>query len=221
MHSTLCSSGGWILGLPLAWPKGVATRGPHQWIGAIFETLDHSCATELQAQLMQGSSFAASVRPPPDFLAELAGELEPFAFGTAAMPVKAVERMIGRAGRLAYLIPGCRPFVSSLFAAFAATKTGEDHDAQLDFLPVSRFAPAARWIHSLIRPRPDQVDEFPLQHVIVHAPPRISLTTAAVVYFDASLWGGGAVLYRENLPEAYFEVEWAQVDLSPIGLLSG
>ena len=33
--------------------------------------------------------------------------------------------------------------------------------------------------------------------------------------------GGGAVLYRENLPEAYFEVEWAQVDLSPIGLAAG
>ena len=53
-----------VLGLPLAWPKGVATRGPHQWIGAIFEVLYHSRAAELQAQLMQGSSFAASVRPP-------------------------------------------------------------------------------------------------------------------------------------------------------------
>ena len=55
-------------------------------------------------------SFAASVRPPAEFLDELAEELQRFAAGSGTATLKDAERMVGRAGRLAYLVPACRPF---------------------------------------------------------------------------------------------------------------
>ena len=74
---------------------------------------------------------------------------------------------------------------------------------------------------ALVRPRPGEAEEFPLEHLFVHAAPRISLKSATIVYFDASLWGGGGVKYDNQVATEWFEVHWSSVDLSPLGLEVG
>ena len=166
-------------------------------------------------------SWAAVVRPPPEFLADLAQELQQVVAGVGSISGKAADRMVGRAGRLAYLVPASRPFVLSLYAALSAGRAAGNTEDCNRPLPASRFAPAARWLLALIRPRPGLEEEFPLEHFVLHAAPRMALTTAAVVYFDASLWGGGAVLYRDRVAQEWLEVHWEDVDLSPLGLVVG
>ena len=88
-------------------------------------------------------------------------------------------------------------------------------------MPISRFTPAARWLLCLVRRGPTDTDEFALEHVVVASPPRISMTSASIVCFDASLWGGGAVLFEDTRPIAYFELDWRSVDLGPLGISVG
>ena len=66
-----------------------------------------------------------------------------------------VDKLLGRAGRLAYLIPSVRPFVGMLWAA----KTAADRHHNLrrarsarQQYPAKRFAHAAAWIRVLLRP---------------------------------------------------------------------
>ena len=74
---------------------------------------------------------------------------------------------------------------------------------------------------ALVRPRPGEEEAFPLEHFVVHRAPKISLSTATVVYFDASLWGGGAVLYEESVAQQWMEVPWTEIDLTALGLTAG
>ena len=140
--------------------------------------------------------------------------------------LKIAEKVVGRAGRLAYLVPDCRPFVLSLFAALAAAKahanaTDDQRTDHKILLPTSRFAAAARWLYALIRPSPTQIDEFPLEHLLVDGAPKISLRDATLVTFDASLWGAGAVRYIDGHAADWFEVPWTAAMLQPLGLAIG
>ena len=212
-----------VLGLPLAWAKGTVTENAHRWIGADFDLLSFNAASPQQRERMQhGNSWTAVVRPPPEFLQELAQDLELVASGVGAVTLKIAERLVGRAGRLAYLVPACRPYVLSLYAALTAGKAAsvvpEDERCHL---PARRFAPAARWLLALVRPRPEHEEAFPLEHFVVPRAPKITFATATVVYFDASLWGGGAVLYEENVAQQWMEVPWTEFDLTALGLSVG
>ena len=212
-----------VLGLPLAWAKGMASQGIHRWIGADFDLVSFAAATAQQQERMQlGGSWAAVVRPPAEFLADLADDLQQFVTGSGAVSAKTADRMVGRAGRLAYLVPACRPFVLSLYAALTAGRaTGPTDDHSRPMVPASRFAPAARWLLALVRPRPEDEGDFPLEHVVLTVSPKITLDSAVVVYFDASLWGGGAVMYRDQVAQEFFEIRWADFDLSVLGLVTG
>ena len=172
---------------------------------------------------MQSGSWAAVVRPPPEFLADLATDLENFTVESGAVTLKVAERLVGRAGRLSYLVPACRPFVLSLYAALSASRAAsqDDRDPSRAMLPVSRFAAAARWLLALVRPRHESEQDFPLEHLVVHAAPRIALDSATIVYFDASLWGGGAVKYVNMVATEWMELHWTDFDLTPLGLEVG
>ena len=68
---------------------------------------------------------------------------------------KDIELALGRAGRLTYLIPSTRPFVSNLWAAWAgAQAAGRGHRREA---PPGQFATrrcwaSAGWIQTLMRP---------------------------------------------------------------------
>ncbi len=66
-----------------------------------------------------------------------------------------------------------------------------------------------------MRPGAEDSDDHPLEHVVATTLPQVLLRTTVVVTFDASLWGGGAVLYENSVPTGYCEVGWTEFDLTP------
>jgi hypothetical protein len=202
--------------LPLAWAKGVCTRGVHRWIGAEFDTVLSETCSRLQRELLRGQLAGALVRPPADFLEVLAAELEYFAEGRGSASSKRCDAMVGKAGRLAYLVPACRPFVLALYAAMTAGREVNREKGYSTNLPVSRFAAGARWLLRLIRPDGQMRVEFPLEHLVAAAASPVSFDTATVITFDASLWGAGAVKYVRGVPAEYFEIVWDTFDLTAL-----
>ena len=121
----------WLaLGVPLAWNKGTRTTGEHRWIGALFEIRSSAAApAHLRAQL-GGSSAYVAVRPPDDFIESLFVSLAPLLPGSGRpfATKKETEEMLGKAGRLSYLVPSLRPCVGALWGgAAAAREQPRDH----------------------------------------------------------------------------------------------
>ena len=98
------------LGIPLALGKGSRETGQHKWIGGLFS---------LRAG-RQGPE--AIVNVPPLFATELADMLRPFTKGEGHQAENSTERMLGKAGRLAYIVPTARPFFTSLWGALAGAR---------------------------------------------------------------------------------------------------
>jgi len=132
-----------VLGLPLAWAKGSYAAGPHRWIGAIFE-----------ARPDTDSQLVVVVSVPPDFADALWEDLELFT-RSKAVSRKDAERLLGRAGRLSYIVPCARPFVTSLWGAFLGTESAAKRGkrgAPPGKVPTTRFKEAVRWLSVLLRP---------------------------------------------------------------------
>jgi len=82
-----------VLGLPLSLDKGLVTQGEHKWIGGLFS-------------LRAGpKGWECVVRPPPKFLDELAVLLRRFSASRGHASQAEVDSLLGKAGRLAYLVP--------------------------------------------------------------------------------------------------------------------
>ena len=137
----------WLaLGLPLAWSKGCLTSGPHRWIGAMYETLPIELAPAHLQQAGLKVKTITIISLPEDFAATLASDLLPLAAGKGALPTRQIDRTLGRAGRLAYIIPSARPFVTALWAALQAANDsapGRRRGAPLGMVPAKRFAKAS------------------------------------------------------------------------------
>ena len=79
---------------------------PHTWIGVSYRLL------------VTGDRPQAIMELPPAF----AQELVPLTLCKGAVSHKAMERIIGRCGRVAHVIPEARPFVGAFYAAMRASK---------------------------------------------------------------------------------------------------
>ena len=106
----------------------------------------------------------------------------------------------GEAGRVSQVIPDARPFSGALWAAL----TGAERDLEAGggrappgMVPCKRFFLAASWLAALID-GDDTVDTLvPLRRRVFGRAnagrlPQVNLH----IQFDASVWGGGAVLVR-------------------------
>jgi len=92
----------WVLGLPLALSKGTYTPAAHSWIGAVFSIRSPSSGPE------------GVITVPDKFASELFDLLGPYTADSGHVPASELDFLLGKAGRLAYLIPTSRPFVSAL-----------------------------------------------------------------------------------------------------------
>ena len=85
--------------------------------------------------------------------------------------------------------------------------------------PVARFRRAASWLQTLLRP-PAGVGLLPLEQVI-----RTNLTpldpNTARIHFDASPWGGGAVLFRQGQPSEFMMTTWSRSTAATLGEVVG
>jgi len=187
-----------VLGLPLSWSKGLMSETQHRWIGADFST-----------RLVAGQP-AGVISVPPPFADELFAMLLPLAAGSGHVSESFLDKVLGKAGRLSYLVPASRPYVACLWSALAATKTASAQsrrEAPPNRVPAKRFASAAQWLRVLLRP-PGTTSQLPLEQLVVADLPRISLE-GPTVHVDASLWGGGGVLFENGRPVEYWVLSWS------------
>ena len=87
--------------------------------------------------------------------------------------------------------------------------------------PAKRFAKAASWLHTLLRPPPFEEGMIPSEYIILINLPDFNYSTSPRVEFDASPWGGGAVLYVEDKCSEYFYLGWEVEDAVALDTVIG
>jgi len=174
------------------------TSAGHRWIGADFSVRDVA------------GQPAGVIGVPPPFADELFELLSPLARGKGHIAESDLDKVLGKAGRLSYLVPAARPYTSALWGALAGSKAARSQgkkEAPPRRVAARRFASAARWLQTLLRPPGDAAHHLPLEQVIVAELPPITLE-GPTVHVDASLWGGGGVLFVHGKPVEFWMTPW-------------
>ena len=200
-----------VLGLPLAWTKGTFTAGVHTWIGGDFSV------RQLEGRI------AGVVTVPKAFADDLFLSLAPLAKGTGHVANTMIEKVLGKSGRLAFLVPSVRPFVSCLWAALAGSRAAENSkrkEAPPGRHAARRFRDAAKWIQVLLRPPVAAETLLPLEQLVLTDLPAIRLG-APTVQVDASPWGGGAVLTVSGSIVSYIMISWTHALAKQLGTSIG
>ena len=126
--------------------------------------------------------------------------------------------MCGKAGRLAQVVPEVTPFVSQLYATLAAGL--HTHSIGLREAPPLRVATrryhvAARWLLALLK---DEL--FQLSHTLrVHS--ALQPVSSCRVEFDASPWGGAAILLEQGEPKEYAVIVWDNLSADRCKITTG
>ena len=178
-----------LLGLPIAWKKCCLHRPPHvghTWIGVVF-TVRRAPAVVMSL--------------PPRFVQELFTDLEPFASTRGSVSLRVADRLAGRLGRVAQIVPTAAPFAGSFWAALSAARAAQGcsrGSQRPGRAAARRFSYAASWMRALLDTKDLDPEEpfFVLERVVCPSA-RLSSwlwTTYWVIVFDASVWGGGAAL---------------------------
>ena len=197
------------LGIPLAWARGklIWNQAPHEWIGVCYTpTVDGDVLMELPAK----------------FLTEFLAQLEPFCKTKGGCPLKDAERMVGRAGRIAHIVPAARPFTTGLYAALAAEKRSAQAGRSKShgrLVAAKRFASSACWLRALVRG--DEGSVMPLRRLVRASGPRVARTSSWVIQFDASTTGGGAVLRLAGCIKEFVHVQWHDEEVRALGVTVG
>jgi hypothetical protein len=118
------------------------------------------------------------------------------------------ERLVGRVGRLAQIVPTTRPFAGALFAALTASKraSASSREAPPGMVAVKRFRAAATWFRTLLSNA--TFDKVLLKRDVWARTPAVSKDTPWTIEIDASPWGGGGVLLESGTPREWFSTRW-------------
>ena len=187
----------WLtLGIPLSWSKGRLgdAASLYTWIGVQFQ--------------LRPDGFA-ELSLPGDFTNNLVELLDRVRSGTGMLSIKEAQTLIGRAGRVAQVLPATQPWVSGLFAAFNSAMFAQHsgcRECRPGFLSCRRFASSARFLHKLLLL--DNETLFDIKQIVGRPvpPPR---PHDLRIEFDASIWGGGAILFEDDNPVEWFALKWS------------
>jgi hypothetical protein len=185
-----------ILGIPLSWSKGAVIQGQekHRWIGIDYQVVDNGALMTL----------------PDKFLEDLAKLIEPLCHSTGTIALTELDGIIGKAARVAHVVPHARPFVAGLWGALSAVqRLGRDgvREAPPGRAACRRFCYAAAWVKALITA--DESSPLKLERLVSARQLQEQPTSGWSIEFDASIYGGGAVLKDENNKVTeYFAVVW-------------
>ena len=131
---------------------------------------------------------------PTSYLEDLAKLLKPLEQGVGSWPLEEARNVVGKAGRLAHIVPEERPFTGALWVAFSevwkADTTGV-REVPPGKAARSRFCMAETWLLQLIKG--DDNHSFPLQRLVSHLPLPVATTHDVRLQFDASPWGGNNI----------------------------
>jgi hypothetical protein len=130
-----------LLGIPLSWKKGSCNDPltPYIWIGVEYSVP------------MPGFSRMAV---PQAFIASVLEDLAEFTSDHKAVAAHVAERLVGRVGRIAQVVPSARPFACAMYAAMTASKRAANTgklEAPPGKVAVCRFNSAAKWFSTLLR----------------------------------------------------------------------
>ena len=200
----------WLtLGIPLSWSKGAdhPCGQAYQWIGVVFQV---------------ARPGVARISLPEAFVNELVTLCDLF-LRTNRQPRAKADALVGKAGRVACVLPEARPFVSSLYAAMAAALRAQSvgaREAPPGHVVCRRFRRGARMLRRILgctdrqRPIPNSRELF-----AVRPPPPDPARRRIEV--DASPWGAGAVLVVEGKPVQCFAYEWQPHDFEGMRVTIG
>ena len=199
----------WLtLGAPIAWPKvalaWVDCSGPLRWIGVDFDI----------------TPAGARMRLPPEFLDELASQVVDFARRSGSVTDAEANQLVGRAARVAYVAPSAAPFAAALRGALEDSRRSRRHNSRHAAV---RFSTAAAWFLALLRGRQVLSGEPLCLERLVSAggPPVLHPGQCDAIVFDASPWGGGAVLFQGTQPLAIFVADWSTATCQELGTRRG
>ena len=200
----------WLaLGIPLSWKKGESFDGatPHRWIGIMYHIVDEG----------------AIMRLPPAFLQDLAELLAPLCRRTGTVGIQELEVAVGKAARVAHVVPSAKPFVAGLWGGLGAAKAARNagvREAPPNQVACRRVCFSASWLRALILDDQNQI--LPLERMVTPSPPASRNLSGWSIEFDASPFGGGAVLKDTNgsITE-YFSTVWTGSEAEHLHVVSG
>ena len=199
-----------VLGLSLAWKKGYFGNGSHPWIGVQYAIGPSGPTMEL----------------PAEYLRETLEVLKPLCATYGTIPTKTVQKTLGKAARISYVIPDAAPYIASLWAAYAAGRRCAEQQkpgSSKHFLPIRRFAVAAQWCCTMLTEALQSRDfgAAALKRTMGNNRRRLSSTDLPTLSFDASPWGGGGILWVRGVPTAYTHFTWADHSLDIVRAARG
>ena len=157
------------------------------------------------------SEEGAVMRLPEKYVAELLVLLEPACSRYGLLRVTDLDTLVGKAGRVAYVVPAARPFVATFWAALAAARAAVRDGILVGppgFIPSRRVCYGAAWLKALL----SENESCPLRLerlVTAHPPPRLTSDDCWRIEFDGSIYGGGAVLRNsDGVIVEFFSVVW-------------
>ena len=154
---------------------------------------------------------------PEPFLRDLAELVKHFLRSKGSVSLKVADQLVGRAGRLSHVIPAAKPYAGMLYAALAAARSAASanmREAPPGRVAIRRFRVAAAWLHALLKGEDDTI--VPLHTDVFSSPPPPPSQHVLALEFDASPWGGGAVLWKEGRPVEWWSVVWDPDQVRPI-----
>ena len=198
-----------VLGVPLSWKKGAVYGGtvPHTWIG-----VDFCCP----------SPGVGRMWLPRPFVIELIRLCKAF-LSVNFLPVGSADALVGRAGRVAHVLDHTRPWVSSLYRALAESLRALEaraREAPPKMVACRRFRHGARQLLRVLRfndrhaPVPNSKDIL-----ATTLPPPDPATHRMEI--DASPWGGGGILFEDNVATRYFACTWSPTDFEGRNVVIG
>ena len=133
-------------------------------------------------------------------------------------------RRDGRQNRLH--LPEVRPFAQAFWTAYteaARTDTVGEKECKPFHGANRRFTIAARWLMQLIQynPQSDMPSLFPLRTLVPASEFPDPSWEGTVFQFDASPWGVGAVLKRNNIILEYWQCTWNSQSVAHLGVATG
>ena len=146
---------------------------------------------------------------PEEFLLKLAPLAQRFADNSVrSATLKEAQELCGRAGRLAQVIPAARPFITNLYGALAGSLRAAENrsrEAAPGRVATRRFRAAASWLQKLLEGGSSA--PLVLQTKVFAWSPSYD-PQARRVEFDASPYGGAALLWENGEVIEWFALSW-------------
>jgi len=158
---------------------------------------------------------------PQSLIDELLELLRPLSTSTGHISEKAVRTIVGKCNRVAQVVPDARPFVSAMYAALTSAQRAKStghREAPPGRVPIKRFSVAARWMRQVLGP---SCPVLPLERRIQAGGPAAIPDSVWTAQFDASPWGGGAILRRGNEIKEYWLTKWRIEDMKHLDIHIG